>query len=109
MSKQALNVIDQPYDSDAVMIGRAYDYQAELGRTVGARFAYLDETGEPRGVDDVAKAYVRTMQQDRRYRLHVLSSTGDSAIVTYRGRRLYVEGVWNAVEKSRTFYVYRSN
>lgn len=104
---QALNVLSRNYrySDDAVLIGRAYDYQAELVRS-GKRLDYLDELGDPTGVDDVARAYVRTEQADRRYRLHVLASSGHSAIVRYRGARYRVEGRYDPFTKARTFYVY---
>lgn len=82
---KALNVIGKPYDADAVMLGRAFAYAAS------------------KPLRDFWKNvadYVSDFASDRRYKVKPLvasksANTVRSAIITYRGRRLYVRGHWD--------------
>ena len=92
----ALNVIGKPYNADAVLIGNAFYYaQREPAKTRG-EFIYN---------------YPRDNGSDRRYRIFFNAATSNlsSAIVTYKGRRYYVDGIYDANAHERTFYVYRSH
>ena len=108
MTRKALNVIGERYNSDAILIGKAFDYADQIMRGTGAaRKAYFDNGIV--GGDSIAADYVKQTQADRRYRLHINASSGISDIVTYKGVRYYVEHVWDSISKSRASYVYKSH
>jgi hypothetical protein len=88
----ALNVIGKPYDAVAVMIGNAFDYATK---------------GSMRDFPTRVSEWIDAHASDRRYRLQWNAATSDfsSAIITYRGRRLYVYGRWDAASRDRTYYV----
>lgn len=92
---QPLNVIGQRYDADAVMLGKAFDFASN---------------GPARDFWERVADYVDSTARDRRYKVKVrAASVGgsgiDSAIIEYRGRRLYVWGRWDSISKTRTYYV----
>jgi len=98
---EPLNVLgrrDQPCDNDAIMIGRAFEYAASYG-TVKTFWDYVAE-------------YVADMATDRRYKVKIkaasVGSTIDSAIIEYRGRRLYVWSRYDALNHTRIYYVEKS-
>lgn len=106
-NRVALNVIGQPYNANAVMIGKAFDYAYQImNGTDKARNAYF-KAGIV-GINAIAAEYVKDTQYDRRYRLHFNAASNTSAIVTYRHARYYVELVYDSVSKSRSAYVYRA-
>ena len=94
--ENALNIIGARYDASAVRIGYAFDYAQHEPMNKRAKF-----------ISD----YVRDNSDDRRYTLKFLaaSSNFSSAIVEYRGRRLYVNGKYDPITRERTFYVYLSH
>jgi len=92
-NKVALNTIGHRYDADAVMIGRAFDYASRH-----AMREFSDRVAE----------YVYDYALDRRFKVSWRAASSDfaSAIIRYRNRRLYVEGVYDPETKRRTYYVY---
>lgn len=65
---RALNVIGKPYDADAVMIGRAFEWAAAKGR-IRDTWANVQE-------------YVRIYASDRRYKVHPLAASSDFTSAT---------------------------
>lgn len=78
-------------DADAIMIGRAFEYASK---------------GAMRNFPAHVAEYINDLAPDRRYKLQWLAASSDyvSAVVRYRGRKLYVYGKWDSESKTRTYY-----
>ena len=107
-TSKALNVIGRPYNSVAVMLGRAFDYADEVMRASDSvRRAKRESLSLPVLTrPQLIAEYVDEAAADRRYKLKWGAATDSSAILTYMGVRYYIDSVYHADTKSRTHYVH---
>jgi hypothetical protein len=57
------------------------------------------------------ESFIDTFASDRRFKLKALASTipVSSAIVSYRGVKYYLDGIYNTETNSRTYSISRAN
>lgn len=110
MSTQTpLNTSTAGYNAIPVMLGYAFDYADKVMReSKEFRDALRAELGSELSRPNLVDNYVYLNASDRRYKIRWHASTDSSAIITYRGRRYYVDGRWNSQAQLRYHYIYNA-